>query len=222
MQTFVNKCPDCSSAHALFPVITAAIFASETPMVCASEIFVNMKGGQLAKIAMNHIKQAFAQDIARAERVGLSAICDTTIHTLQDGMYPTQPGWHCDAVPRSSYHGQPMFNAILSEAFSVTVVIGSDLGMSHDEFVMDPLKVRTTDKDVYRQVAGLVDRVAPVVSRFTDGVFIKTTPKTIYRSTPSQRPGKRFCFRYTMFHKPPLVNEIPQVQQVYLVAPPSH
>lgn len=220
MQAFVNVPPFLLGYGAPFPTMTLAMLAAEPSLFSCSEEGVGISGGLLAKIALKHIQGAFVQDIYNAKKEGLSAIIDVRVQRLMPGMFPSIPGWHCDAVPRCNYHGQPNYAAINPAAFHVALTLSSEAaGVSNTEYVMDAIKPKLFDQEhVYRELHDIVVRAAPRVEQIKDGTFVKFTPKTIHRATETHRRGFRMFMRFSMYHKPPIVNGVSGQQQVYLLS----
>lgn len=220
MQTFINQVPFFLGYGAPFPKLSLAMLGAEPSLFSCSEEAVGISGGMLAKTALKHIQAAFIKDIYNAKQEGLSAIVDVRVQRLMPGMFPSIPGWHCDAVPRCQYHGQPNFCAINPAAFHVALTLSSEAaGVSKTEYVMDAIKPKIYDQEhVYRDLHEQVVHIAPRVEQINDGVFVKYTPKTIHRATETHRRGWRMFMRFSMYHKPPLVNGVQGQQQVYLLS----
>lgn len=220
MQTFVNVPPQFLSRPAPFPAMSIPLLAAEPSLFSCSEAGVKVQGGKLANIALEHIQGAFVQDIYNAKHEGLSPIIDVRVQRLMPGMFPSIPGWHCDAVPRDSYKGQPNFQAINPAAFHVTLTLSTEPhGVSNTEYVMDCIKPKLYDADhVYRDLHEQVERISPMIRRIEDGVFTRFTPKTIHRATETHRRGWRMFMRFSMYHKPPIENGVPGQQQVYILS----
>ncbi len=220
MQTFINSVPFFLGYNAPFPKMDIGMLAKEPCLFSCSEEAVKISGGLLANIALKHIQGAFVQDIYNAKQAGLSAVVDIRVQRLMVDMFPSIPGWHCDAVPRCQYHGQPNFAAINPHAFHVAFTLSSEIaGVSNTEYVMDSIKPKVYDAEhVYRDLHDEVERIAPMTRQSPDGVFVRFTPKTIHRATPTHRRGWRMFMRFSMYHKPPLVNGVSGQQQVYLLS----
>jgi hypothetical protein len=220
VQTFTNFPPQLLGYGAPFPKITLSMLAAEPSLLSCSEEGVGILGGLLAKTALKHIQAAYIQDIYKAKQEGLSAIVDVRVQRLMPGMFPSTPGWHCDAVPRCHYHGQPNFCAINPAAFHVGITLSNEpAGVSNTEYVMDAMICKLYDQEhVYRDLHEVVSRVAPRVQQISDGVFVRFTPKTIHRATETHRRGWRMFMRFSMYHKPPIVNGVQGQQQVYLLS----
>ncbi len=219
MQRFINRPPELLTPKAKFPKLDLVTFAQEPSLVSCSPIMVENSGGELAKVALHHVKQYYKQDILRAEKAGLSAIIDTRVHRLMPGMFPAVPGWHCDAVPRCSYHGQPRFDLIIPEQFHVIVTLSTEpKGVSHTEFVLDTIHPKMGDNSVYHDLHREIVRIGPRTEFIPDGTFVKYYPKTAHRASAAHRRGWRMFFRFSMYPKPPIENVVPNVQQVYLLS----
>lgn len=218
MQQFVNFAPKITPAG--MGALTVEQIAAEPSLHSASPMFVYQHGGALAKRMLAQVSTLYAKEIAKAEKAGLSAIVDVRTQRLMPGMFPSIPGWHCDAVPRNSYHGQPEFGAIIPEAFHVACLLSTGLyGISNTEFVSDPVKIRVYDDEkVYKDVHREVERIDPAKRVLQDGEFAFFTPKTIHRAVACHVRGWRIFFRFSMYHKPPLANAIPNAQQVYILS----
>jgi hypothetical protein len=220
MQTMINSVPFLLGYGAAFPKLSIGMLTAEPSLFSCSEEATAIQGGLLAKTALKHIQGAFIQDIYRAKQAGLSAIVDVRVQRLMPGMFPSIPGWHCDAVPRCNYHGQPSFALINPEAFHVAVTLSSELaGVSNTEYVVDSPRLKLYDEQhVYKEMHTEVERIGPQTRRMDDGVFVKFTPKTIHRATETHRRGVRMFMRFSMYHKPPIVNGVSGQQQVYLLS----
>ena len=220
MQTFTNSPAFLLGYGAPFPKTTIPMLAAEPCLFSCSEEGAALQGGLLTKIALKHIQAAFIHDIYKAKQEGLSAIIDVRVQRLMTGMYPSIPGWHCDAVPRCNYHGQPRFDLINPAAFHVALTLSSEpFGVSNTEYVVDPIRPKLYDNEhVYKDLHEQVEKIGPIVQTMADNVFVKFTPKTIHRATPTRRRGWRMFMRFSMYHKPPIVNGVSGQQQVYLLS----
>jgi hypothetical protein len=223
MQSFINRpihktsqLPDNG-----WPVLSMKTFLDEPSLSGCGVTQVQTNGGVLANTALTHILAEYAPYIQRAENEGLSPIIDANVQCLMPGMYPAVPGWHCDGVPRSDYHGQPCFDAVNPHAFHVAVTVSTEpVGISHMEFVADPITVKIwDDQHVYRDLHQQVDKAKPVVRPIPDGVFVLYSPKTIHRAAETYRRGWRMFFRFSMCRKPPITNKVNGQQQIYLLSP---
>jgi hypothetical protein len=119
MQKFVNQPPVLCGSKCEFPPVSLPALLAEPCLFSNSEEGVLANGGPFAKAGLEHIQGAFIQDIYNAKQEGLSAVIDVRVQRLMPGMFPSIPGWHCDAVPRNNYQGQPHFDAINPFAFHV-------------------------------------------------------------------------------------------------------
>ncbi len=222
MQKLRTDRPRVNTNKAEWPKLSAEMFAAEQSLFSCSPGAVGILGGSLSKIALAFVEKQYATEIRQAEKQGLSAVVDVRVQRLFTGMYPSIPGWHCDAVPRDSYHGQPSFDAINPAAFHVAVLLSSEPnGVSNTEFVNQDVAFRlfsVDGKSLYSQLHNEVEKVKPDTIRVKDGEFVKFTPRTVHRAMPTTRRGWRMFFRFSMYHNPPLENGVPKQQQVYLLS----
>ena len=108
MQTFINRPPELAIPDKDFwPTISLTELAQEPSLFSCSPEGVGQLGGTLSKKCLSFVEKAYEASILHAKAEGLSAIIDVRVQRLMPGMFPSIPGWHCDAVPRCSYHGQP-------------------------------------------------------------------------------------------------------------------
>lgn len=221
MQKFRCDRPVFSVAAGVFPKISADLLAKEPCLLANSPTAVRAQGGNLGKLALAHVEECYAADIGRATKEGLSSCVDVRVQRLVPGMYPSVPGWHCDAVPRGSYHGQPNFEATHPRAFHVCVVLSTEpLGVSNTQFVDESMVFHIWDEEGrsrYQQLHAEVEKHNPPVIQCKDGQFVRYTQRTVHRAMPSVRRGWRMYFRYSMYEKPPMENIIGNQQQVYLL-----
>lgn len=215
---FVNDPPRLTKG--VFGKLSMFDLAKEPSLFSCGEFGLYEHGGALAKSALSQVLSLYKDEYEHAKKAGLSAIIDVRVQRLMPGMYPSIPGWHCDAVPRNGYHGQPDFGLIDPSAFHVALLLSSEVaGVSNTEFVTSRLRPTIMDKDhVYRDLHTQVERAKPDTIKVADGVFTYFTPKTIHRACPTARRGWRMFFRFSMYHKPPIQNVISGQQQVYLLS----
>lgn len=217
-QTFVNVPP--VPQQGTFKQLDIQTLLGEPSLFSCSIEGVEQYGGSLACDALAQIQDLYEHPIRHAKEAGLSAIVDVRVQRLMPGMYPSIPGWHCDAVPRNSYHGQPDFSLIVPQAFHVCLLLSSEnKGVSCTEYVKTNLKPKLWDKDhVYKDLHKEVEKMHPDTVVAKDGQFVWFTPKTIHRTRPTHRRGVRMFMRFSMYHKPPIQNAVVSSQQVYILS----
>lgn len=202
-----------------WPKLSLESFAAEPSLFSCSPVGVRSLGGTLSRMALGHVEHHYASEIRRAEKAGLSAVIDSRVQRLMPNQYPSIPGWHCDAVPRNSYHGQPDFDLINPSAFHVCVLLSSEpCGVSNTQYVDQHTVFKLFTEagtSLYSQLHNEVERLKPTLLNVRDGQFIKFTPYTVHRAMPTVRRGWRMFFRFSMYHKPPLENKIQSSMQVY-------
>lgn len=218
MQTFVNIPPVFH--HGVFNPLGMADVLAEPSLFSCSSLMVNQVGGPLTRSALNQIEQFYPKQIEVAKKAGLTPIIDVRVHRLMPGQYPAIPGWHCDAVPRNNYHGQPDFSMVDPAAFHVCLLLSNEKqGVSNTEFVDSVIKPKMWDDEhVYRDLHREVERIKPDIVELPDGVFAWFNQRSIHRASPCHRRGVRMFMRYSMYHKPPIQNKVQGQQQVYQLA----
>lgn len=177
--------------------------------------------GDISSQLVKATEKIFDVEIENAYDNGLRPIIDVRVQRLMPGMYPSIPGWHCDAVPRDDYFGQPKFDKINPYAMHVTCTIStSDVGVSNTMFYNKGTAFKIEDdehvfKDLHNQVEARSDEGKTLIP---DGMLALFTPKTIHKTMPTHTRGWRLFFRYSMYHKPPVVNKVANQQQVYILS----
>lgn len=219
MQRFKCDRPIVSREYAEWPKIGIESLSKEPSLLSCSPIGVRALGGMLSKIALAHVEEHYASEIRRGEKAGLSSVVDCRVQRLMPGQFPSIPGWHCDAVPRNGYHGQPDFELVNPAAFHVAVLLSTEpCGVSNTQYVDQHAVFKlwhSPGRSVYHELHDEVEKLKPDVLHVKDGEFVKYSPHTVHRAMPTARRGWRMFFRYSMYHKPPVLNEVPNVQQVY-------
>lgn len=177
--------------------------------------------GFISQQLVREVEENFSVFIEIAREAGLSPIVDVRVQRLMPGMFPSIPGWHCDAVPRDSYFGQPCFDKINEKAFHVVCNISTQVaGVSQTEFfneerlftIEDPQKVY---QDLHNQVEEVIDSQNSFL--LPDSHLALFDPKTVHRATATKTRGWRMFFRYSMYPNPPIQNKKQNVEQVYIL-----
>jgi hypothetical protein len=217
-QTFVNVPP--SFVQGLFPQIGLQDLLEEKSLLDCSEATAQKHAGPLTKLALQQITERWACVIDKAKAKGLSPVVEVHVHRLMSDQYPFTPGWHCSGVPRRTSSGQPSFDLILPEQFSVCVTLSSEMkGVSNTEYVQTSIKPKLWDKDnVYKDLNVIVDKMHPDTVHAKDGVFTWSNPKTIMRSRPATKRGVRLFVRLAMFPKPAVFNAVGVPEQVFVLS----
>ena len=145
-------------------------------------------------------------------------IVDVRIQRLMPGMYPSIPGYHCDAVERSGYHGQPNIDALNNNAWHYCCIIGSEHYISMTQYVSQEREIQIdTRQPVWKQVHKAVANANPSCYLPSQGDIIKFNSSTIHAATPAVARGWRLFFRLSMYHEPPL-NEEPSQMMAYVLS----
>lgn len=185
------------------------------------------KGGPLVREILDTIGDRCKKEIYDARQAGLHPIVDVRVQRLMPGMYPSIPGWHCDAVPRPYYHAQPQFDLINPASFHVTVLASTDPAVSNTRFLCNaPIDFtfnchQPVWKQLHEQLQEQIDQ-GTIPSRnlgtIQPGELVVFDSYTPHKAMPTLKRGWRLFFRYSMYHNPPIENGIPNVQQVYVLS----
>jgi hypothetical protein len=201
------------SGSASIPMMNA-----EVPLAGASVDFALEHGGPLVKRILN----SWTWDdewLKRAVENGYNQVIDVRIQRLMPGMYPSIPGWHCDAVPRSGYHSQPDFKkADVKNVMHYTALISTDDEVCNTEFLTDELKMEINpERGVWEQVHRKIEEEKPVIQQIAPGALYRFGQLALHRAAPTKVRGWRLFFRLSIYYNKPL-NVIPRMQQVYLIS----
>jgi hypothetical protein len=223
MYSFVNRPPVFHPDRFVGKIEGATALLAEPSLYSCSPVAMENYGGPLIRSALAQIRERYEHPIRRATNEGLSAICDVRVHRLFPGQYPAIPGWHCDAVPRGAYSGQPNFSLVHPFAFHVCLLLSSELkGVSNTEYVSQPMSPQLWDQEhVYRNIHQEVDRIKPQTATAQDGQFVWFDQRTIHRAKPAHARGVRLFLRYSMIEKPVLANKLNNNVQIYQLAEES-
>lgn len=217
-QSFLNQAPVLHDGK--IELLGAETLYAEPSLFACSPSGVRLYGGVQTRKALIHIEEYFSHIIEKASNVGLSPTVDVRVQRLMPGMYPSIPGWHCDFVPRNPHNGQPDFSLLNPEAFNVCLILSSEpQGVSNTEYVTTTIKPKIWDGDhVYRDLHRQVERIKPETIHVKDGWYAWFNGRTIHKTSPTLRRGVRLFLRYSMVHKPSILNKVGVQQQVYLLS----
>lgn len=171
-------------------------------------------GGALTKKIINELEY-------RQYPTG-GAVIDVRVQRLMPGMYPSIPGWHCDAVPRDGYYSQPDFTKANQDIRHLVVVQSTeDDGVSRTEYTKSEFNVDLDAKSgfIYKQLHDYIEK-SPEVARWQcrQGVLYGFSHFQPHRTMPCTTRGWRMFFRLSYYHNPPIANKVESVQQVYLLS----
>lgn len=217
-QTFVSVPPVFLQGH--FPQVGLQDLLDEKGLLDCCEATAAKHAGPLTRLALQQMMEHYERPIRLAKEAGLSAVVEAHVHRLMPGHYPATPGWHCSGVPRRAYTGQPCFDLIVSEQFSVSVTLSSEpKGVSHTEYVSNNIKPRIWERDyIFEDLNVQVEKIHPETVFGKDGYFTWFNPKTILRSSPAKKRGVRLFVRLSMFPKPAMFNAVGSPEQVFILS----
>ena len=192
-------------------------YVKNEPMIYSgSPDFAHKNSGPITKRILSDLLshpmfiavQTFAPD-------NFSTVIDTRVTMTMPGMYPSIPGWHCDDVPRSSSHDQPVLHSVnpLVQHFMVLLSDQED-AVSCTEFVSDPFDVNVDLANVWNSVDKAVNEQKPKTGFLKQGELIRFNQEAIHRASPTKTAGWRYFFRASITHRKP-ANEIRNQVQVY-------
>jgi hypothetical protein len=155
----------------------------------------------------------------------LYLVIDTRVQRLMPGMYPSIPGWHCDAVPRSGYYSQPDLTKIHPNAVHfVTTISTHPEGVSNTLYMSTPLNIEfTQDQPIWKQAhRAVINSKENINTQFytgLDGTFVVMSSNTLHTAQPTVNRGWRLFYRMSMMPTPPTNDgKFVDQQQVYLLS----
>tara|TARA_R110000782_G_scaffold184388_2_gene274756 strand:+ start:115893 stop:116591 length:699 start_codon:yes stop_codon:yes gene_type:complete len=159
---------------------------------------------------------------------GYSLVVDARVQRMMPGMFPSIPGWHCDAVPRADYHSQPDLSRINPNArHFITTLSTVDGGVSNTLYMKKPLTVDFHHSEpVWQQAHRACVKVKSDPYNFSshfrpglDGEMMIIGADTLHTAQACRERGWRLFFRMSMMHTKP-INEGKFVdqQQVYILS----
>lgn len=190
-----------------------------TPMLFSSDVeFAKRNGGWLTQCVLDALLPAIKEH-AYTEKFP-HVVIDTKVVMLMEGQYPAIPGWHCDAVDRSSRYGQPDPQMIDTDCKHWFCTMSTDQmkGVSNTAFINKPAVVTydpehvwgSVNKNVEEQIAlhGLQQQTTD------DGIVYQFDQSSLHSATECHNSGWRWFFRASMYRRPAL-NKIRHQVQVY-------
>ena len=187
------------------------------PMIFSGDPnFAHSQGGPLTKEILREVlKDEMYMAVAMfADENNFNTVIDTRVTMTMPGMYPSIPGWHCDDVPRSKTHGQPVLHGINPFVQHFMVLLSDQESVSCTEFVSEPFEVDVDMADVWGSVDRAVERDKPKTGFLSQGEIIRFNQEAIHRASITKTAGWRYFFRASVTHRKP-ANEIRKQVQVY-------
>lgn len=199
------------------PIATIEEMAREPMVRSASLDFAIENGGPLTRRILHSHDFDLVERLAMA--FGLHIVIDTRVQMLMPGMFPSIPGWHCDAIPRGDYNSQPDFSKLNPNAGHYIGSISTHPnGVSNTRLLIDEIEVDIKDDlPTWQQVHREVERVGADYYEMPDGIMTYFSPKTIHAASPTKNRGWRCWLRLSLYHHPPK-NEITNRTQVYILS----
>jgi hypothetical protein len=199
------------------PVRDTHAIKNEPMIFSGTPAFAHGKGGPLTKEITKRIldNENFRAVQLFAPTSDFNIVIDTRVTMTMPGMYPSIPGWHCDDVPRSKTHGQPVLHGVNPFVQHFMVILSDqESAVSCTEFVTEPFEVDIDLADVWGSVDRAVEREKPKTGFLRQGEIIRFNQEAIHRASQTKTAGWRFFYRASITHRKP-ANEIRKQVQVY-------
>lgn len=196
--------------------------AEEPSLFSCSLEHAQIRGGEITREVLTQVLAVCKPAMVAAYEAGLHEVIDVRVQRLMVGMYPSIPGWHCDAVPRADYFSQPDFSRVPPQGFHVTCLVDTDThgqGISNTAFLGERLDFTYDDtQPVWRQLHQQIEAAPRRVSYVKPGRLMCFDSFTPHKTSPTRKRGWRYFFRLSMYHNPPVANGVPAQSQVYLLS----
>lgn len=198
------------------PVRRTEVIKNEPMIFSGSPRFAHVNGGPLTREVTNLIlKNEYFRAVQSVGGFDYNIVIDTRVTMTMPGMYPSIPGWHCDDVPRSKTHGQPVLHGVDSNVQHFMVLLSDQEDVvSCTEFVTEPFEVDVDIGDVWGSVDRAVESEKPKTGFLTQGEIIRFNQEAIHRASMTSVAGWRFFYRASITHRAPS-DEIRKQVQVY-------
>lgn len=197
---------------------TIAEIAGEPSLFSCSLPEARRMGGPLVQKILDNIDLS-REDIRAAFEYALTPVIDVRVQRLMPGMYPSIPGWHCDAVPRKDYNSQPDFDLLHPASMHLTCVLSTADDVSNTEFIAQPFGMTFNDEEpIWKQLHKHIEANNMTSKVIKPGWIYKFSSLTPHRAVATVTRGWRIFFRFSMYHNPPIQNKVPAAQQVYLLS----
>jgi hypothetical protein len=207
------------------PLFGISEMEAEPMLFSADQEFALKNGGPITNWALEEVGEQLSSRLLAAKNAGkdYSVVIDTRTHMLMPDFFPAIPGWHCDAVPRSSYYDQPDLGAVDLEYVTHFVVVLASKESDpncYTEFISNPLEFEIDESErVWTQVhkqtqqalsEGRAERVS-----VQNGLICEFDQHAIHRAVRAESRGWRWFFRASVYHSKPM-NKIRHQTQVYI------
>jgi hypothetical protein len=196
--------------------------AAEPSLFSCSMEHAEQLGGELTKEILHLVKLRLRTRMKAAYAAGLTEIIDVRVQRLMPRMFPSIPGWHCDAVPRANYFSQPEFERVNPHSFHTTMILDSNLDgheVSNTSYLQESIDFVYDEKlPVWKQLHDQIEDTFHRVFCWKPGELITFDSFTPHKAKPCLNRGWRLFFRMSMYHNPPVANKVQNAQQVYILS----
>jgi hypothetical protein len=218
--------------QAQLPRFGISDFANEPSLFSCDFFSAIEKGGPLTHLILRTFYESAEaiERFTRAKRAGLRDVVDVRVQRLMPGMYPSIPGWHCDAVPRASYSSQPDFSKVNPASYHFTCILDTSIdsdtrsfrssgATSLTQFTSLDEEIEFNDQEsIYRQLHRHIESSPNPRVNCEPGALYGFSTMVPHRTMPTINRGWRLFFRMSMYHAPPVANGVTSQQQVYLLS----
>lgn len=216
--------PQVATVGAVLGTRKISELAAEPCLFSCDMRAAEVQGGDITAGILEQVRQVCKPAMLAAYEAGLSEVIDVRVQRLMPGMYPSIPGWHCDAVPRADYWSQPDFARLNPASFHVTTLVdtyegGHQFGLCPTVFLDNAIKFNYDEtRPVWKQLHQQIE-AAPQRTRYVrPGELLCFDSRSPHKATACRERGWRLFFRLSMYHRPPVVNKVQTVQQVYVLS----
>jgi hypothetical protein len=193
--------PNFSVVNTFHATYDHADFAGERSMYACSPDYVRTHGGDIARLALDSIPDAYLNS---ADARGMYPNVDIRVHHLDAGDFPASPGWHCDSRLRELHFGQRSGARVAVEQSLVCTASTNAHGVSNTQFLTRPCSTHLTPTDeefrLWQQVDQHVGEPTPdALFNSRDGQIIQFDTQTLHRVMPATRAGIRLFMRVSLW-----------------------
>lgn len=150
-------------------------------------------------------------------------VIDVRVQRLMPGMYPSIPGWHCDAIPRDSYYGQPDFTQVNKNVRHIVGTFSTHPhGVSNTIFLDGDQEVDLDPElgSIYNQMHNELEGSDNLSTlRLDDSIWEIFDSLSAHKAAPTINRGWRIFYRASMLLTPALNDpSLKNFEQVYILS----
>ena len=200
-------------------------------MYSATPDFARQHGGVVINEIIDNIPASFYEV---ADKLNLYPIIDIRVHDLDLDhipagyeIYLAVPGWHADGGFREDYFAKTDLSKAPVSLHAVATVSTHPQGVSNTRFLDTAMQVETVADlpegslwaDVHRYIETLDNYSS---TDMPDGGIVMFDARSLHKTMPVKRNGKRLFLRMSLFHRPGLGDgQFSKQEQLYLLPKPG-